>query len=89
MQGGITMMDGNKFREKRENIEKLYENVHSLIDQKNIDEANEILDKSQEMLNELNTEDLSEIQERAAFNLKIQVDHLAKSVEKIENKKKK
>ena len=47
------MMDGNKFRERRENIEKLYEEIYGLIDKKKAKEATKKLDKSQEMLDKL------------------------------------
>lgn len=81
-------MDGFKFRERRENIEKIYDEVNTLVEQKAIDQASLKLKSTEKMLDDLSEEDLSEIQQRSALNLKIRIEHLGKTVYKLENKNK-
>lgn len=79
-------MEGAKFRERRESIEKVYDQINSLIEKNSIELASEALAKSRNMLDKLSAEDLSEIQQRSTFNLSIKGEQLAKTVYKIENK---
>ncbi|MFC2155295.1 hypothetical protein ACFLRB_02235 [Acidobacteriota bacterium] len=81
-------MDGFKFRERRERIEKIYDEVNTLIEEKSIGQANKKLKTTEKLLNDLTTEDLSEIQKRSTFNLGIRVKHLAEVAHKVEAKKK-
>jgi len=81
-------MEGFKFRERRERIEKIYDEVNSLIEEKSIDQANKKLKKMEKMLDDLTTEDLSEIQKRSTFNLSIRIKHLAEVAHKVEIKNK-
>ena len=81
-------MDGYKFRERREVIEKIYNEVNVLIDNKSVDQASKKLKKSEKMVADLSEEDLTEIQHRSTHNLKIRIEHLGKTVYKLENKNK-
>lgn len=76
-------MEGSKFKGKRESIEKLYDEINSLIEEKSIQDAKKKLKKTRKMLDLLNSEELSEIQERSTFNLKIKGDYLAANIDKI------
>jgi len=81
-------MEGFKFRERRENIEKVYDEVNVLIEKKSVDQASKKLKTTKKMLADLSDEDLTEIQQRSAFNLKIKIEYLGKTVFKLENKNK-
>jgi nucleotidyltransferase/DNA polymerase involved in DNA repair len=81
-------MDGFKFRERRENIEKIYSEANTLIEKKSIDEANLKLKETEKLLGTLSEEDLSEIQKRSALNLRVRIEYLAKTAFKLENKNK-
>jgi len=80
-------MDGSLFRSKREEIEGIYKDTNSLIMKKSIPEAKKKLNKAQKKLDNLSTKDLSEIQERSLFNLRIKWDHLAANIDKTKNKR--
>lgn len=81
-------MEGFKFRERRENIEKIYDEVNGLVDKKSVDQASEMLKTTETMLADLFDEELTEIQQRSALNLKIRIEHLGKTIFKLENKNK-
>lgn len=76
-------MEGSKFRVERERIEDMYEEVGSLIEKKDASKASKKIEKAREMLDELSDVNLSEIQERSVFNLKIKEKHLATTINKI------
>jgi hypothetical protein len=79
-------MDGNEFREKREAIERVIEEINILTKKKLGMEADKKIEKFREMIDELTLRELSDIQKTSLFNLRIKMGHLVESVDKINPK---
>lgn len=79
-------MEGDKYREKRETVEGLYEKINALIAKKSVGEAKRKLQKTKKIVDELSLKISGEIQERSLFNLRIKGDYLSEDIEKLEMK---
>lgn len=76
-------MEGNEFRKKREEIEKICEDIDALVTVKSGEDANKKLKTARDKINAVSAKELSDIQKGSVFNLTIRVDHLANSIDKI------
>ncbi len=76
-------MDGIAFREQREKVEKIFDGIDGLIE----DKASEIpvveMEKAQGLLTGINDSELTEIQKRALNNMRIRASHLNDKIDKI------
>jgi hypothetical protein len=79
-------MDGNEFREKREAIERIIEEISILTKKKLGMDADKKIEKLREMIDDLALRELSDIQKTSLFNLRIKMGHLVGSVDKINPK---
>jgi ferredoxin-fold anticodon binding domain-containing protein len=69
-------MDGDEFRRKRESIEAVYAEISTLAENKAKEEVGKKMTKARKMLEDVKKMDLTEIQKRSTFNLKIKMDNL-------------
>lgn len=79
-------MEPDKFRESRQEINRMCENVHSLIDQKALEASKAGYDKVNERLDILTPQAEGEIQERSVKNLGLKVKHLSTRISKLKPK---
>jgi hypothetical protein len=82
-------MEPNKFRESRQAINRLCENVNLLIDQKDLEASKEGFEEVNSKLDILRPQAEGEIQERSVKNLGVKVNALLTNIGKLKPKKKK
>ena len=82
-------MEPNKFRNARESINTLCENIDSLIQEKVVDETKKILKKAFAKLENLMPQAEGTIQNRSVKNLDFKLKYLSKCIDKIKVPKRK
>jgi hypothetical protein len=79
-------MEPDKFRESRQEINRMCKNVHALIDQKALEESKEGYEKVYERLDILKPQAEGEIQKRSVKNLGIKLKSLSTLIRKLKPK---
>ncbi len=79
-------MEPDKFRESRQEINRMCKNVHSLIDQKALEESKQGYEKVNEQLKILKPQAEGEIQKRSVKNLGIKLKNLSTLIHKLKPK---
>jgi len=79
-------MEPDKFRESRQEINRMCKNVHALIDQKALDASKEGYEKVDEQLKILKPQAEGEIQKRSVKNLGIKLKNLSTLIHKLKPK---
>ncbi len=82
-------MEPDKFRESRQAINRMCENINLLIDQKDLEASKEGFEKVSSQLDILTPQAEGEIQERSVKNLSIKLKGLSIYIAKLKPKKKK
>jgi len=81
-------MEPNKFRESRQEINRLCENINLLIEQKALEASKERYQEVYTQLDILKPQAEGEIQERSVKNLSIKIKALSSYIDKLKPKKK-
>ncbi|MCF8092848.1 MAG: hypothetical protein K9K21_09265 [Desulfotignum sp.] len=79
-------MEPDKFRESRQEINRMCKNVHALIDQKALDESKAGYEKVHEQLKILKPQAEGEIQKRSVKNLGLKLKNLSTLIHKLKPK---
>jgi hypothetical protein len=79
-------MEPDKFRESRQEINRMCKNVHALIDQKALEESKQGYEKVNEQLKILKPQAEGEIQKRSVKNLGIKLKNLSTLIHKLKPK---
>lgn len=79
-------MEPDKFRESRQEINRMCENVHALIDQKALEASKEGYQEVNERLDILRPQAEGEIQERSVKNLGLKLKNLSNLISKLKPK---
>lgn len=79
-------MEPDKFRESRQEINRMCKNVHALIDQKDLEESKAGYEKVHEQLKILKPQAEGEIQKRSVKNLGIKLKNLSTLIRKLKPK---
>jgi hypothetical protein len=80
-------MEPDKFRESRQAINRLFENLNVLIEQNAVDASRECCQEAQTQLDRLIPLADNEVQERSVKNLGLKIKHLLSLINKIKVKK--
>lgn len=81
-------MEPNKFRESRQEINRMCKNIMALIDQKELETSKECYQEVTSRLNKLTPQAEGEIQERSVKNLSVRINSLSTQIGKLKPKKK-
>jgi len=79
-------MEPDKFRESRQEINRMCRNVHALIDKKALEESKEGYEKLHERLDTLKPQAEGEIQKRSVKNLGLKLKNLSTLIRKLKPK---
>lgn len=74
-------MDSDQFREKRQEINRLLDEIEASIKQKSVRDSAQDLEKAETLLNDLSKQAESEVQERSVQNLRIRLKVLTEEID--------
>ncbi len=80
-------MDPDKFRESRQEINRIYDHINTLIVEKDLEGSKEFYKKVNTKLEKLAPQSEGEIQERSVKNLSIKINALSIAIAKLKPKK--
>ena len=80
-------MEPNKFRESRLSINRLYDKIDQLIEEKAVEESKSRFEKVSADLDALRPEAEGDIQKRSVKNLAIRLNHLDTRIQKLKTKR--